>query len=436
MHVLDGRVAVITGGASGIGRATVELFVASGARVIIADIQDEAGRLLADSLGTAAVYRRTDVTREEDVRAAVETEVSRFGRLDCMFNNAGVPGPSGPIDAIAVEDFDRTVAILLRGVFLGVKHAAAVMKQCGSGSIINTASVAGLRAGYAGHVYSAAKAAVEHLTKSVATELGECVNQEPESTFKRRRDGGALSWPALPATREEVVAIADSFQAAVPKGTLFSLRGREATEVNLRQRIGQFEYVHLATHGFFALPTKSTVAKKNDIRQGFITDGPPKPVGPNPGLLSGIVCSGANNPNAEGVLTALDIAELDLTKVELVVLSACDTGLGETAGGEGVFGLQRALGLAGARTTITSLWKVKDQATRDLMMRYYENFFKKNLGSLESLREAQLWMLQEGRVRGFDANETELKEAKKDKPPVKRTPPVYWAAFSLAGDWR
>jgi CHAT domain-containing protein len=70
------------------------------------------------------------------------------------------------------------------------------------------------------------------------------------------------------------------------------------------------------------------------------------------------------------------------------------------------------------------------------MMRYYENFFKKNLGSLESLREAQLWMLQEGRVRGFDANETELKEAKKDKPPVKRTPPVYWAAFSLAGDWR
>jgi CHAT domain-containing protein len=262
------------------------------------------------------------------------------------------------------------------------------------------------------------------------------VHQEPESTFKRRRDGGPLSWPALPATREEVVAIADSFQAAVPKGTLFSLRGREATEVNLRQRIGQFEYVHLATHGFFALPTKSTVAKKNDIRQGFITDGPPKPVGPNPGLLSGIVCAGANNPTAEGVLTALDIAELDLTKVELVVLSACDTGLGETAGGEGVFGLQRALGLAGARTTITSLWKVKDQATRDLMMRYYENFFKKNLGSLESLREAQLWMLQEGRDRGFDPNETELKEGKKDKPPGKRTPPVYWAAFSLAGDWR
>ncbi|MET0850807.1 MAG: glucose 1-dehydrogenase [Candidatus Rokuibacteriota bacterium] len=170
---LDSKTAVITGGASGIGAATVRLFVAEGARVLVADVQDERGRRLVEELGAAADYVHADVSREADVRAAVARAVDRFGRLDCMFNNAGYAGVGGSIETISAEGFDTTIGVLLRGVFLGMKHAAAAMKPRGAGSIISTASVAGLLAGYGPHVYSAAKAAVIQLTKSVAMELGE-----------------------------------------------------------------------------------------------------------------------------------------------------------------------------------------------------------------------------------------------------------------------
>ncbi|TEU11713.1 glucose 1-dehydrogenase, partial [Candidatus Bathyarchaeota archaeon] len=165
--------AVITGGASGIGEATVRLFTEEGACVLIADIQDEKGQLLGDELGESAEYFHADVSREVDVKAAVGRAIDRFGRLDCMFNNAGIAGPTGPIEKVTVEGFDEAVGVLLRGVFLGIKHAAPVMKRQGSGSIINTSSVAGIRTGYGNHVYSAAKAAVIQLTRSVAMELGE-----------------------------------------------------------------------------------------------------------------------------------------------------------------------------------------------------------------------------------------------------------------------
>jgi CHAT domain-containing protein len=116
--------------------------------------------------------------------------------------------------------------------------------------------------------------------------------------------------------------------------------------------------------------------------------------------------------------------------VELAVLSACETGLGEVAGGEGVLGLQRAFQVAGARTTITSLWKVDDLATKQLMERFYDNYWRKNLGTLEALREAQLFLLQEGVKRGM----VRVEQPKDLTPP--RTPPYYWAPFVLAGDWR
>lgn len=170
---LDGKVAVITGGASGIGEATVRLFVEEGAAVTIADLQDIRGRQLATELGSRAVYRHTDVSVEADVQTIVEETVARFGRLDCLFNNAGAAGVGGPIAEIPVAGFDATIGVLLRGVFLGMKHAAAAMTRQGAGSIISTASVAGLGAGLGPHVYSAAKAAVIHLTRSVAMELGE-----------------------------------------------------------------------------------------------------------------------------------------------------------------------------------------------------------------------------------------------------------------------
>jgi NAD(P)-dependent dehydrogenase (short-subunit alcohol dehydrogenase family) len=173
MGKLAGKVAVITGGTSGIGRAAVHLFVAEGARVVIADIQDDKGKRLAEELGASAAYVHADVSREADIEAALDHALQKFGRLDCLFNNAGFPGVGGPIEAILADAYDNTMGVLLRGVFLGMKHAAPIMKRQGAGSIISTASVAGLQAGHGPHVYSAAKAAVIHLTRSVAMELGE-----------------------------------------------------------------------------------------------------------------------------------------------------------------------------------------------------------------------------------------------------------------------
>jgi NAD(P)-dependent dehydrogenase (short-subunit alcohol dehydrogenase family) len=173
MNRLQGKSAIITGGASGIGAATARLFVAEGARVLIADTQDEKGARLANALGASAAYRHADVGIESDIEGLINDAMERFGRLDCLFSNAGLAGVAGPIDKIPLEGYEATMGVLLRGVFLGMKHAAPIMKQQKSGSIINTASVAGLQAGYASHIYSAAKAAVIHLTRSVAMELGE-----------------------------------------------------------------------------------------------------------------------------------------------------------------------------------------------------------------------------------------------------------------------
>jgi len=172
MAELDGKVAVITGGASGIGESAARLFVAEGARVVIADMQQERGAALADELGEAALFRQVEVRQEDEVKAAVDLATDTWGRLDCMFNNAGFGGVLGPVEDIPVEDFDLTMDVLLRGVFLGMKHAVPVMKKQQSGSIINTGSIAGVTAGRGPLVYSAAKAAVVQLSKVSAMELG------------------------------------------------------------------------------------------------------------------------------------------------------------------------------------------------------------------------------------------------------------------------
>lgn len=169
---LDGTTAVITGGASGLGEATVRCFVAEGARVVVADVQRERGEALAAELGAAAFFQQTDVTREEEIAAAVDRATTEWGQLDCMFANAGVVGAIGPIDETPAEDYDATMAILLRGVFLSMKHAARVMKPRGSGTILCTSSIAGLQGGLGPHVYAAAKAGLVGLTRNVAAELG------------------------------------------------------------------------------------------------------------------------------------------------------------------------------------------------------------------------------------------------------------------------
>jgi len=169
---MAGKVAVVTGGSSGFGEASARLLVAHGASVVLVDIQDERGEALARQLGAAALYRHGDVTSEADVAGAIDAAVERFGRLDLMFNNAGVVGAVGPIDETPLEDYELTMAILLRSVFLGMKHAARVMKPQRAGVILTTSSIAGVQGGLGPHVYAAAKTAIVGLTKNVAAELG------------------------------------------------------------------------------------------------------------------------------------------------------------------------------------------------------------------------------------------------------------------------
>jgi len=172
MGQLDGKVAVITGAASGMGLATAERFVAEGASVVIADFNVVNGQAAADRLGQQCRFTKCDVAVEDDVAAAIALATDAFGRLDVVFNNAGVGGAFGPITEIDADDWDETFAILTKGVFLGTKHAARVMIEQGTGgSIINTASIAGRGGGAGPQAYSAAKAAVINLTKTTAVEL-------------------------------------------------------------------------------------------------------------------------------------------------------------------------------------------------------------------------------------------------------------------------
>jgi NAD(P)-dependent dehydrogenase (short-subunit alcohol dehydrogenase family) len=179
MGRLDGKVATITGGASGMGKATVELFLREGARVVIADLNEDNGRTLLERLASGGwadrvEFVRTDVSEEAQVESMLDRARERFGRLDILFNNAGVGGAFGPITEISVEAWDFTQAVLLRSVFLGIKHAARRMIEQGSGgSIINTASIAGLRGGGGPQAYSAAKAGVINLTQTTAVELAQ-----------------------------------------------------------------------------------------------------------------------------------------------------------------------------------------------------------------------------------------------------------------------
>ena len=174
---LEGKVAVITGGASGMGLASAMRFLVEGAQVIIADYNSVTGEAAlkdaaAAGFGESVSFIRTDVAREEDVVAMLEHAVGRFGRLDIVFNNAGVGGAIGPVTETSVADWDYTFDVLAKGVFLGIKHSARIMReQKSGGSIINTASIAGLSGDGGPLVYSAAKAAVINLSMSAAVEL-------------------------------------------------------------------------------------------------------------------------------------------------------------------------------------------------------------------------------------------------------------------------
>jgi NAD(P)-dependent dehydrogenase (short-subunit alcohol dehydrogenase family) len=167
---LNGKVAVITGATSGIGEATARRFVAEGARVVIAGRSEERGQALASELGEQSFFLRAHVMHEVQVAALIDVAVARFGQLDCLFNNAGAATP-GELDSITEEQFDYGMKLLVGSVMFGIKHAARVMQSRG-GAIINNSSIAAHRLGQGGTLYSAAKAAVSHITRIAGAKLG------------------------------------------------------------------------------------------------------------------------------------------------------------------------------------------------------------------------------------------------------------------------
>jgi CHAT domain-containing protein/Tfp pilus assembly protein PilF len=252
-------------------------------------------------------------------------------------------------------------------------------------------------------------------------------------------------WPSLPGTAAEVAAIRATFVSRYDKATPTELTQDQATKSAVRQQLSNYQYVHFSTHGFFAPSTVRSALgnlSPSDHSPGNELSSSRREVaGFNPGLLSGLVLAGANHlpqdGKDDGILTALEVSGLDLGHVQLATLSACETGLGESAGGEGLLGLQRAFQTAGAKTVVASLWKVPDKTTQMLMSRFYDNLWNRRMSKIESLREAQRWLLREGSKqadvgRGLDLSTGSDEETQ----PSGQLPPRYWAAFELSGDWR
>lgn len=289
------------------------------------------------------------------------------------------------------------------------------------------------------------------------------------------RDGVLGPFAPLDGTLEEIEAVEKLYRHTFGNDRVTTLRKADAGERAFWRESPRHAYLHIATHGFFAAGERETadVDRSNgfDEDDAWAANAPRNAVASNP--LSGLVLAGANRPPAEsesdagmidGFVTAEEVGTADLRGVALVTLSACETGLGTLARGEGVLGLQRAFQVAGADTVMASLWKVDDDQTRALMERFYRNLWDRDLPTHEALREAQLWMLNQGPRRGEPRAAAQSDSDSDSEPPrgvvreksesktlaqrgavreragaqdaSNRASPYYWAPFVLSGDWR
>jgi CHAT domain-containing protein len=258
-------------------------------------------------------------------------------------------------------------------------------------------------------------------------------------------EGKPLTWKPLPGTEAEMAVIGQLATAAGVK--VQALTGSRASAARLLEGLPGCRYAHLATHGFFADPVFRNRIKADEAL--FLMQGRER-VGAgalSPFVLSGIVCAGANlkETPGRGLLTAEALLNADLSSMELAVLSACETGLGEMGGGEGVLGLQRGFHVAGCKNVIASLWKVDDQATAALMQLFYRNLWEKKRPPLEALRQAQLALyhhpeqlagLARGERAAFERVELPAKAARLAASGPGRAPVRQWAAFTLSGPGR
>jgi CHAT domain-containing protein/Tfp pilus assembly protein PilF len=258
--------------------------------------------------------------------------------------------------------------------------------------------------------------------------------------------GRRLRWPALPGTARERRLVADLARKALP-GKLLVRSGRSASTAQLLADLPRVRYAHLATHGFFADAAFRSAFQLDPKLFERRTWRRESAGARSPLVLSGLVLAGANRSGKEsapdrGVLTAEALVGLRLEGLELAVLSACDSGLGEVAGGEGVFGLQRALHLAGCKNVVASLWKVDDDATCALMGLFYRHLWLDRMHPMQALRRAQLSLYRNpaaipklAKRRGVDFTVKELPEVKEGPKPGKgkRAPTALWAAFTFSG---
>jgi CHAT domain-containing protein len=255
----------------------------------------------------------------------------------------------------------------------------------------------------------------------------------------------------LKETGPEIETIDRMFHEQRPDGTSRRFDGRTGTENSFRRFAPGSRWIHLATHGFFSdqLLVGSLAAGRGasarvggptpDVRRA--EDRLPSAVS-RIDLMSGLSLAGANKANAadedDGILWAMEVAALDLSRTDFAVLSACETGLGKIAGGEGTLGLQRAFQTAGARTVVSTLWNVSDHVTRLLMERIYDNLFRRKMSKAAAVREAQIWMLTASRKSFEEERQVAPGEANHQSThlPARYMLPASWAPYLLVGDWR